>query len=145
MKRIVVLCLVISLVLSGCTPYVTTIDDEWGISLSAKDVTPTGLTLLIEQKGGHPSGELSTGTWFKLEEKTEDDWLEVSTNPLIDFVWTMEAYMIQKDDVTEFKVDWKWLYGILEPGAYRISKEITDLKVAGVFDKKIYTYEFCID
>ncbi len=145
MKRMLALVLVISLTLAGCTPYVTSEEDEWGIYLSAKDITPTGLTLLIEQKGGYPSGELTTGSWFKLEKKTEDDWVEVSTNPLIDYAWTMVAYQIKKDDVTEFSVEWEWLYGILKPGTYRLTKEITDLKVAGVFDKKIYTYEFCIE
>ncbi len=145
MKRMLGLMLVISLILAGCVQQSTPVEDEWGISLSANNITPTGLELVITQSGGNPSGELSTGAWFKLEEKTEDGWVELSTNPLIDYAWHMVAYQIKKNDVTELEVGWEWLYGELPPGKYRLSKEITDLKVAGVFDKKIYTYEFCVE
>lgn len=144
MKRILAVLMVMCLCLTACARAGEKAGDPWGIYLSAKDITPEGLTLLIEQKGGNPSGELQTGDWFKLEEKTEDGWAELSTNPLIDYAWHMVAYGIKKDDITELPVEWEWLYGYLGPGEYRLSKEIQDFRGAGDFDEKVYTYEFCL-
>lgn len=120
-------------------------DDKWGISLSAKDVTNKGLTILFEQFGGSPAGELQTGEWFSLEVAKDNKWKSVPTNPLIDFAWQSIAYGIKKNDITELKVDWKWLYGELPPGYYRIKKEIMDFRTAGDFDKEIYELYFTIE
>ena len=40
---------------------------DWGIALSAVDVQPTGLTLVIAQSGGHPTGRLQYGSDYTLE------------------------------------------------------------------------------
>jgi len=118
--------------------------DKWGVSLSAKDVTNTGLTLLIEQFGGNPTGALQTGEWFSLEVIKGDEWKNVPTNPLIDYVWHHIAYMIKNNDITELKVEWKWLYGELEPGLYRLKKEIVDFRETGDYDKELYEFYFTI-
>lgn len=119
--------------------------DKWGVSLHADDVTRKGLTLKIEQFGGNYSGELQTGEWFKLEKTVNDEWKELETNPLIDYAWTDIAYTIKKNDITELKIEWKWLYGELPDGFYRLSKEITDFKSAGDNDEKIYEVYFTVE
>ncbi len=120
-------------------------NDKWGVSLFSEDVTNTGLTILFEQFGGSPTGELQTGEWFSLEVVKDDKWQSVPTNPLIDFAWQQAAYKIKKNDITELKVDWKWLYGELAPGYYRLKKEITDFRAAGDFDKELYELYFTIE
>ena len=63
------------------------------------------------------------GCDYKLEKMVENEWQSVPE--IIDNVaWTAEAYMIKNGDVTEFEVDWNWLYGEMEAGTYRISKSI---------------------
>ena len=119
--------------------------DKWGVSLRAKDITNVGLTILIEQFGGSPAGELQTGEWFSLEVVKDNEWKPVATNPLIDYAWNDVAYPIKKNDITELKVDWKWLYGELEPGYYKLKKEITDFSAAGDFDKDLYELYFTIE
>lgn len=120
-------------------------DDKWGLSLYAEDVTPKGITLKIEQFGGSPTGELQTGEWFSLEVIKDNEWKAVETNPLVDYAWNDVAYLIKKNDITELKVDWKWLYGELEPGYYRLKKEIMDFRETGDFDKEIYEVYFTIE
>ena len=39
---------------------------DWGITLSVKDVTDSGLTLVCTQSGGELTGELQTGSDYKL-------------------------------------------------------------------------------
>ncbi len=118
--------------------------DQWGITLDARDVTSKGLTLLIEQFGGVPAGELQTGEAFSLEVMKDDKWIPLSTLPNIDYVWPSIAYMIKKNDITELRTNWQWLYGELSPGYYKLKKEISDYRAPGDFDEKVYEWHFTI-
>ena len=129
----------------GKTIFNPILNDKWGLSLCADDVTSIGMTLKIEQFGGKFTGKLQTGDWFLLETVKENEWKTVETNPLIDFAWNSVAYLIKNNDITELKVEWKWLYGELKPGYYRIKKEIMDFKVSGQYDKEIYEAYFTIE
>lgn len=119
--------------------------DQWGITLSAEDVTPTGMTLVCTQSGGKAKGELQTGSPFLLERFIEGEWLPVSIKPGLEVAWTMEGWMIQPNSNTKWKVDWEWLYGYLEPGTYRMSKQIMDFRGPGKYTEKTYYVEFSIE
>lgn len=129
---------------TGKTLHNSILNDKWGIYLHADDITPSGMTLKIEQFGGIPDGELQTGEWFKLEKTVNDNWTPVETNPLIDYAWNAVAYEIKRNDITELQVEWKWLYGELEQGFYRLTKEI-EFKTAGSFDKDLYEVYFTVE
>ncbi len=129
---------------TGKTLHNSILNDKWGVYLHADNVTANGMTLKIEQFGGNPDGQLQTGEWFKLEKTVDDNWTPVETNPLIDYAWNDVAYEIKRNDVTELQVEWKWLYGELEPGFYRLTKEIV-FKSAGSFDKDLYEVYFTIE
>lgn len=106
-------------------------------------MTPEGLTIVCTQSGGTPTGELSTGTYYVLERKESDVWIEVAD--ILDgkkVGWDEVAWIISMDGVTEWKVDWKWLYGSLASGHYRIGKEIMDFRGTGDYDKEMYYAEF---
>ena len=144
MKKFLVLMMFIC-VLTGCAYSNISSNDKWGITLTCEDVTNSGLTLKIEQFGGNPSGDLQTGEWFMIEKNSDGKWQRINTNPLIDYAWNTVAYKINKNDTTKLNVEWKWLYGELPPGIYRISKEIMDFRGAGDFDKKIYMANFTVE
>ncbi|MBE6892583.1 MAG: hypothetical protein E7482_01055 [Ruminococcaceae bacterium] len=114
--------------------------DEWGLTLSVKSVTPTGATLVFKQSEGNPTGELMTGSYYRLEDKNGELPYIVEG----DVAWTSEAYMIKKDGEIQMQANWEWLYGTLEPGTYRIYKEVMDFRGAGDFDEKEYFAEFTI-
>ncbi len=118
---------------------------QWGITLSAENVTPAGLTLVCTQSGGTPTGELQTGSWYILERFTEEGWTEVEWVPQeYDVAWTAEAWNIPKEDTVEWKVDWEWLYGKLSPGTYRIGKSVNDFRETGDYDTQNFYAEFQI-
>ena len=56
-----------------------TAGSDRGITLSAKDVTPTGLTLVIAQSGGTPSGTLQFGSSFQLSVLVDGVWSDVGS------------------------------------------------------------------
>ena len=118
-------------------------EETWGITLTAENITPTGATIKCSQSGGEPTGELQTGSWYILETWTQEEgWQEAPY--FAEVAWTEEAWIISKDSVTEWKVNWEHLYGELPEGKYRIGKEIMDFRNTGDYDEAIYFAEFKI-
>lgn len=119
--------------------------EDWGLELTADNVSSTGLTLLFNQSGGDPKGDLQTGSYYWLERYVEDEWVPVEIlSSAQDVGWTAEAYIINMNDTTEWEVNWEWLYGELPIGNYRIGKEIMDFTATGVFDTLNYYADFKI-
>jgi len=113
--------------------------DEWGVKLTVKNITPSGLTLVCTQRDGEPTGELQTGTPYALERKENGEWVAVETIPVDgEIAWTMEAWAIPANEETEWEVDWSRLYGELPAGSYRISKSVMDFRGTGDYDQKQY-------
>ena len=123
---------------------VPAVEDEgfpnWGLTLSVKNVTESGLTLVCTQSGGELTGELQTGSDYKLI-VLKEAWEDVPTI-IEDYGWNMIAYMVAKNDVTEFEYDWEWMYGKLPPGTYRMIKGFTQFREAGDYDDFAYWVEF---
>jgi len=102
-------------------------DLDFGLTLTAEDVTTTGLTLICQQSGGTFEGELSTGSPYSLDKLDGAKWVVCDTLiPEEEIAWTMELYLIQEGGSAEWDVDWTSLYGELQPGSYRISKHFMD-------------------
>lgn len=117
-------------------------EETWGITLSAENITPVGLTIKCTQSAGEPTGELQTGSWYIIENWTkENGWKEMPY--VIEGVgWTSEAWIIPINDTCEWKVNWEWLYGTLPKGKYRIGKQIDDFRDSGNYDTSTYHVEF---
>lgn len=119
------------------------IEDDLGVRLTARDISPTGITLACSQFGGNPTGDLQTGSRFWLEVKDNSQWNTVkSLSPDNQIFWTSEAWIINENDYTKWEEDWTNLYGKLPDGEYRIGKEIMDFRATGDYDEKIYYAEF---
>lgn len=101
------------------------VPDEWGLTLTAKDVTPTGCTIVFTRSGEN-TGELGTGSPFVIERYKNGKWTEVEL--INDIDWTDEGWIIG-DTSAEFKEKWKNIYGELSAGKYRIGKDV---------DRKMY-------
>lgn len=112
---------------------------NWGIQLTATNVTPTGLTLVCKQSGGQPTGGLQTGSFYWLEVQIDNEWVSVEMLPReYERAWTDEAWIIPMKDSVEWDMDWESLYGELPIGEYRIGKEIIDFRSTGDYDKNVY-------
>ena len=107
---------------------------EWGITLKALDVTPTGLTIECTQSGGKKVHELSTGSYFVIQKLNGGVWEDVEYLPHDEeLAWTSEAWIINKESTTSWKVEWDMIYGELLAGEYRIGKKIMNLRETGAF------------
>ena len=146
MKKIAALiCTVICLfALNGCSRFagIPETDDEWGIVLVAKDVTPTSMTIVCAQRDVKPDGKWMSGSYFRLEVIEDGDWVRL--DPKIRTGWTTEGWIIRVNDVVEWEESWERLYGELSPGQYRIVKNILYSHATNDYEEKEYFAEFTI-
>lgn len=122
---------------------------DWGLALSVKNVSSTGLTLVVIQSGGTPKGELMTGEAYRLITLVDNTWQIVEELPLPDGVdgrsFNSIGYLIQKDEIREFDIDWNWIFGELPKGTYRLLKEFMDISETANYDSFEYWVEFVIE
>ncbi len=117
---------------------------DWGITLRAQDVQPTGLTLVIDQTGGSPTGELQYGSDYRLDILQAGQWEALPYVLEGDVAWTSEAYVVPMEGTVEEEIAWERLYGSLAPGTYRLSKSFMDFRGAGDYDTQTYWAVFKI-
>lgn len=122
----------------------TECNDKLGLVLRVDNVSQTGLCLIFSQSGGQPTGILKTGASYNLERYDGGKWYPVI--PIINnYGWQLQSFTVYKNQNTEFKINWEWLYGKLEAGLYRLEKEIIDFREPGNQDDYIYNIEFEIN
>lgn len=116
---------------------------NWGVEMAARNVTPCGMTLVIKQSGGNLEGTLSTGSFYTLDTWNGKFWEKVPYNTSYENIgWDSVMYFIPEDDTYSEDINWKWLYGELSEGRYRISKELMDFKAGTTHDEHTYYLEF---
>ena len=121
------------------------VPNQWGITLSADNVTPKGLTIVCCHSGGENVAQLQTGSYYVLQKLEDENWVDVEHFPQEHPVgWTMEAWEIQKESTAFWDVNWEWLYGELPAGEYRIGKVITNFRATGDYDEEICYAAFVI-
>lgn len=89
-----------------------------GVKMSVKkgSVSVTGLTVAFENSSDK---QCIYGDYFLLEKKVNERWYQVPT--IIDnYGFHSIGYDLAAGGNGEWKVDWSWLYGKLDPGEYRI-------------------------
>lgn len=95
-------------------------NDIYGLTINLEDVSATGLKLVFDQKNVDYEGELKTSARYMIEASDgQGSWKEVEITG--SFGQTVDTYhAINKNDVTEFYLDWDDIYGELPKGEYRI-------------------------
>jgi len=150
MKRYLYLLILITLILFlGCTKitdwkpteyeYVNN-NDNIVMTVKEETVSPTGLTVMIENKSDN---EFIYGEYFQLEKKIKGKWYQV---PVIieSYGFDDVGYPLAPGEAREWSVDWGWLYGGLDAGEYRIVKTITGSGGKGDNNQYILAAEFKI-
>ncbi|MDO4617971.1 MAG: hypothetical protein Q4B31_00440 [Clostridia bacterium] len=154
MKKLISVILLLTLCITGCTgenipenniPNNTPLpkpDNILGITLMASEITPTGLKLTIKQEGGNPTGEIQYGAEFFLERYENAEWTHVHYIADGGVAWNQLAYGVEMNSKAEQNINWENIYGRLPNGKYRFSKEFTDFRGTGDFDKYTISMEF---
>ncbi|ACL21317.1 hypothetical protein Dhaf_3299 [Desulfitobacterium hafniense DCB-2] len=114
-----------------------------GVTMGVKEgtVSLSGLTLNFTNSSDK---QCIYGDYFLLEKRVNGKWYQVPT--IIDnYAFNDIGYDLATGGNGEWRVDWGWLYGELEPGDYRIVKDISDFRGTGDYEKYYLTAEFSVD
>ena len=119
---------------------------EIGLYLSLKNVSATGATLVWNHYDPEAAtGELQCGDDFVLQQKKEGQWEEVPVVVEGNYGFHAVAYPLPAGETKEQELDWKWLYGQLAPGEYRIAKGVDDFRASGDFDEYTIYAQFLLN
>lgn len=116
---------------------------DWGITMSAEDITPSGLTLCLTQSGGNIPERLIVGTEFYLEIQTDTGWEVMEANDGSN-VWNFTENYLSANETVKFEIDWTNMYGELSPGTYRVRKTVSDLLPTDAGQSYTYSIEFIV-
>lgn len=104
---------------------------EWGLKLTASNVSTTGLSLTMERENSERYEELTTGDSYWLEKRTLFEWkpLELEEGKSLGFLAI--GYPLDDGDSQIWNyVNWEDSYGELGPGIYRIAKDASFQRVS---------------
>ena len=112
-----------------------------GLSISTKDITPTGCTLVFYQHDGNVTGQLQTGEFYEIQAiDSNGEWRDILSGE--ERIWNDIAILIRNEGVTEQKISWEPVYGNLENGHYRIYKKVMDFRDTGDYGEYDVYAEF---
>ena len=103
-----------------------------GLSMYIKNVTDTGCMLVFKQSEGNVTGELETGAQFEIQKMNLNGEWQNDIKTIVD--WEDIAYIIKKNGETELKINWRYIHSPMEPGHFRIKKEVMVYRGPGDFD-----------
>jgi uncharacterized protein YceK len=121
-----------------------TVNNFDGVTMSAKEgtVSSTGLTVILENNSDKQG---IYGEEFWVEKKINGSWYQVPIAIDGNYGFPSIGYDLASSAVKEWSVEWEWLYGSLDPGEYRIVKDILDFRKTGDYDEYFLTAEFTIE
>ena len=98
--------------------------EDYGLCISARKISPEQATLRFDQYDSEVEAELGFGEDFHVERKENGEWEPVKTLDGVEYGYHDILNRIKKEDRTDYIYQWKWLYGSLKPGEYRISVHV---------------------
>lgn len=101
-------------------------------------ITTTGMTLRYENS---TDSEITYGQSFVLEKEENGNWFRVPTI-IEDYGFEDIGYIVSPQSTAEETIDWKWLYGEISPGEYRIIKEFLIVEEPGDYETYPIAVEF---
>ena len=123
-------------------------NESWAYYLGAQDATAGGLTLRHTHYGYPGDYGLYTGSEFWLEEFVDGKWVLVA-DPA-EKTWDDAVHTIFENreyaygEITYLEVDWKDIYGELEPGYYRIGRYYTCTGSSEREETQVCYAKFCL-
>ncbi len=111
------------------------------MSVNKESLSANGLTIMFQNKSDK---KLMYGDKFVLEIKIDGQWYEVPVVINGDYGFNDIGYEVPSGQDKEWEVDWKWLYGSLNEGEYRIVKEVSDFRKTRDYNIYYLTGEFTL-
>lgn len=124
------------------TPHITTNNlNHVVMRIKEGSTTPTALTIIFENNS---ENSFIYGDYYTIEREINNAWYQVPVAIEENYGFNDIGYELAPQDTPEWVVDWEWLYGNLQPGEYRIIKDLLDNNSSASFNNYYLSAEFTI-
>lgn len=88
-------------------------------------LTNTGATIVITDLSGEDN---TYSEWYRVDKLEDGKWHEIKDIVDGNAGWHAVGHLVGEDNKLTMEIDWKWLYGPLKNGKYRIVKGFSNEK-----------------
>lgn len=120
--------------------------ENWGITMTAEDSGPTGVTVAFDLPEKHDGSFIFNMSQWMVQAAADGEWLDVPMLPQKEpeIPWNGHVGMLfPNEDVQRIRLDWTTVYGELPPGWYRVQGTVM-LVQEGMGYNKDFSAEFAI-
>lgn len=101
----------------------TVYDPEAGVTMTLRDISNIGASIVIRREDEDAGTEVTYGDAYILQRGIDGEWQDVETI-IEDYGFTMIGHTVGCGEEVSNYYKWDWLYGVLEPGEYRMVYDV---------------------
>jgi len=126
--KLLVIILTIIFLINGSilivSSYSSSRDKDWGLKISASDISSSGLKLTLKRSNGEKNERLLTDDSYWLQKWTLFGWKNIDTVGGEGIVSIGVASYVENGGELNWNINWERDFGKLLPGIYRINKKV---------------------
>ena len=122
----------------------TIYDPEAGVTVTLRDISYVGANLIIRREDDDDGAEVIYGETYIIQRQVDGEWQDAETVP-DNYGFPMVGYNVPGGEKASIYYNWEWLYGVLEPGEYRMVWDVSR-KESGAASTQTYReyIRFCL-
>ena len=101
----------------------TIYDPEAGVTMTLRDISNIGASIVIRREDEDAGTKVTYGDAYILQRQIDGEWQDAETI-IEDYGFTMIGYTVSCGEEVSNYYKWDWLYGVLEPGEYRMVYDV---------------------
>ena len=101
----------------------TIYDPEAGVTVTLQDISNIGATIVIRREDEDAGAKVTCGDAYILQRRVDGEWQDAET-VIEDYGFTAIGYTVPCGEEVSNYYKWDWLYGVLEPGEYRMVYDV---------------------
>ena len=102
----------------------TIYDPEAGVTATLQDISNVGANLIIRREDDDDGAEVIYGETYIIQRQEDGEWQDAETVP-DNYGFPMVGYNVHSGEKASIYYNWEWLYGVLEPGEYRMVWDVS--------------------
>ena len=98
-------------------------EEEPELTVTLRDISNIGASIVIRREDEDAGTELTYGDAYILQRRIDGEWQDAETI-IDDYGFTMIGHTVGCGEEVSNFYKWDWLYGVLEPGEYRMVYDV---------------------
>lgn len=101
----------------------TIYDPEAGVTVTLQDISNIGASIVVRREDEDAGAKVTCGDAYILQRRVDGEWQDAET-VIEDYGFAAIGYTVACGQEISNYYKWDWLYGVLEPGEYRMVYDV---------------------